>query len=1096
MLESLVRASVERRGLVLVITACILVASLLSARRLSVDAVADVTNVQVAILTASPGLSPLEVEQYITHPIETAMNGLPAVTEIRSVSRTAVSAITVIFDDSVSVWFARQLVAERLKLAEADIPKGYGDPELAPVSTGLGEIFEFYLASEGNKHSPMELRTLLDWEVARRLRSVPGVIEVNAMGGEAKQYQVRLSPQKMAAYRLTLGEVIQALERNNASIGGGYIEKNSEALVIRGEGQYKDLADIGSTVVTTDEHGTPVPLRMVAETVLGPALRFGVVTKAGQGEIVAGTVMMLIGQNSREVVNRVKAKLAEVQKELPSDVKIVPYYDRAEFIARMLKTVFTNLAEGALLVVLVLFLTLGTFRGSLIAALAIPLSMGLAVLGMVRLGIVGNLMSLGAIDFGLLVDGAIVLLEGTVVALAIAPRGPNGQVDVPEVVARTMGQSARPVAFSVAIILLVYLPMMALEGVEGRMFRPMAITVALALAGALIFSLVVFPALAAYVLKPPAPAKSDKKDKKNDTQGESDGAASDSAAAHAEKNAPAAHADPHAAHGTGGVFGWLRVRYGSLLDRALAHRRLVLLGCLPVLALTIGLAMALGAEFVPRLDEGELSLDVRHIPSISLEASKRLGTQVEQVVSKFPEVRSVVTRIGRPEVATDPVGFDETAVRVKLKEKDEWTSAHDLDALGDALKTAIEREVPATFVSVSQPIEDRVNQLLSGSRADVAVKVFGPDLLVAKGLADRIGATMAKVSGTGDLRVQRVLGLPLLDIKVDRRRLARYDIPTDEVLSLVEASRVGRKVGKVFEGPRRFDLTLLMPPQTLTTEGFGNLLVGTQAGQLVPLAQVADLRETEGPAVINREGLERRVLVEVNTRGRDLVSYVNEARARVEREVKVPAGYHLTWGGQFENFTRAKDRLLLVVPVALGIIFGMLYLMFGGVGYALAVFACVPLGLLGGVVALLIRGLPFSIPAAVGFIALGGVAVLNGVVMASTLRRLLDEGHSPVEAVREAALSSLRPILTTALVAALGFLPMAISTRAGAEMQRPLATVVIGGILSSTLLMLVVLPALLQWLSARAASKAEKTAAKTEKAELVQPGEGSGKVVA
>ena len=787
----------------------------------------------------------------------------------------------------------------------------------------------------------MELRTLLDWVVSYKLRSVPGVIEVNAMGGEAKQYQVVLDPKRLAAYKLSLGQVYETLRRNNANIGGGYIERNRESYVIRGEAQYQDPRDIGNTVVTTDESGTPVLLKQLAQVQLGPALRFGTVTKHGKGEIVAGTVMMLIGQNSREVVNHVKKTLAEAQSNLPPGVKIQTYYDRAQFINSMLKTVFVNLGEGAALVVLVLFLTLGTLRGSLIAALAIPLSMGIAVLGMVRLQVTGNLMSLGAIDFGLLVDGAIVMLEAVMARLCL--RGETRPV--PTVVAEAMSQSARAVTFAVAIIMLVYLPLMALEGVEGRMFKPMAITVALALLGAVLFSLTVFPPLAATVLK------------------------------------------PHAGSEHGGVWERLQNLYSRRLQKLLAQPWTVW-GLVSVLLLVTAVtASGLGAEFVPRLEEGQFAFDVKRLPSVSITEAQRLGVQMEEVVARFPEVTSVVTRTGRAEVATDPVGPDETEVVVALKDKEHWTTAKDLDELGEAIKAAVEREVPATFVGVSQPIEDRVNQLLSGSRADVVVKVFGPDLTVGKNLAEQIAALLRTVPGTGDLRVQRVLGLPLLNVKADRLRLARYGIPADEVLAVVEASRVGRSVGKIFEGPRRFDLVLLLPPAQRTPESFGELLVGSGQGQLVPLAQVADIRETEGPAVINREALERRVMVEANIRGRDLMSYVNEAQTKVKAQMKLPLGYRLDWGGQFENFTRAKNRLTLVVPAALAIIFAMLFLMFGSARYAIAVFACVPLGVIGGVFALAVRGLPFSIPAAVGFIALCGVAVLNGVVMASDLRR-------------------------------------------------------------------------------------------------------------
>ncbi|HXU65322.1 MAG TPA: efflux RND transporter permease subunit, partial [Polyangia bacterium] len=684
--------------------------------------------------------------------------------------------------------------------------------------------------------------------------------------------------------------------------------------------------------------------------------------------------------------------------------------------------VTVNLAEGAALVAIILFITLGSVRGALLAALAIPFSMSVAIVGMVRLGVTGNLMSLGAIDFGLLVDGAIVMLE--VALLEIATRRAAGREDIGYVVGKAMGRTARPVAFSLMIILLVYLPLMALEGVEGRMFRPMAITVALALAGALLFSLTAFPALAATFLGPGKP-----------------------------------HDPNH------GLFARLGAAYERGVGRVLARPWPLLTITGAVFISIMALSTHLGAEFVPRLDEGEIDLDVRRLPSISITEAQRLGVQVEDVVARFPEVRSVVTRTGRAEVATDPVGPDETEVMVELAPKDTWTTAHDLDDLGEAIKSKVEAEVPATFVGVSQPIEDRVNQLLAGSRGDLVIKVFGPDLAVLKQAADRIAEVIRDVPGCGDWRVQRVLGLPLLEVTPDRHRLARYGLSADRVLEVVEASRVGRRAGTIFDGPRRFDLMLLLPPGTLTPEGFGDLLVGSSDGHLVPLASVASIHETEGPAVINRESLQRRVLVEVNVRGRDLVSFVKEARERVAAQVQLPEGVTVTWGGQFENFTRASKRLGVVAPVALGVICAMLFLMFGELRTAAAVFVNVPLALVGGVLALWLRGLPFSIPAAVGFIAVAGVAVLNGVVMAGELTRRLRTSDAPMEMqVRRSAVTVFRAVLTTALVAAFGFIPMAISTHAGAEVQRPLATVVIGGIVSSTALGLFVLPIALRLL--------------------------------
>jgi heavy metal efflux system protein len=1021
MLESLVELSVRRRGVVLVIWIAIAAASGFALQQLSVDAVPDVTPTQVQILTSGSGLSPLEVEQFLTYPVEMAMNGLPHVSEIRSISRTAVSVVTAVFEEGTDIWFARQLVSERLKIAEATISPEYGRPELAPVSTGLGQIYEFYLSSK--THSSMELRTLLDWTVAYKLRSVKGVVEVNAMGGDAKEFQVVLDPRRLRAHNLTLAQVQQAVQRNNGALGAGYIERAQESFTIRGDALFHNLEDIERTVVAV-ERGTPILLGQIAEVRIGKSVRFGAVTKLGEGEIVTGTVMMLIGENSRQVVAAVKERLAEIQKELPAGVEIHSFYDRAEFISRMLDTVVINLAEGAGLVVLVLFMTLGNFRGSLIAALAIPLSMGIALIGMVKLNVTGSLMSLGAIDFGLLVDGAIVMLEATLATLAI--KRLTKREDVAHAVAESMRKAARPVAFSLAIILLVYLPLMTLEGVEGRQFQPMAITVALALFGALLFSLTAFPALCAFLLQSPKHA----------------------------------HDENH------GVFGKLRRAYGRALSLTLARPGATLWVAAGSLALTAFLAMQLGAEFLPRLEEGELAIDTRRIPSISISTAQSLNQEMEKVLASFPEVLSVVSRTGRPEVPTDPVGPDESDVRVKIKPKEEWTTAHDLDELGEAIKKRVETEVPATFVAVSQPIEDRVNQLVAGSKGDVVIKVFGDDLVTLKRTADQIGRTLRSLDGTGDLRVQRVLGLPLLEVKPDRMRLARHGIPADDVLEVMEASRIGRESGTIYEGQKRFPLKLLMPPVEETPEGIGNLPVGAAADYPVPLAAVADITLAEGPAVINREALQRRVVVEINVRGRDLVSYVNAAKAEVAK-LDLPEGVHLVWGGQFENFERASKRLGMVVPMALAVIFGMLFLMFGDVRYALAVFAGAPFALIGGIVALLVRGLPFSIPAAVGFIAVAGVAVLNGVVMASEVRARLADGAQRATALFDGARNVLRPVITTALVAAIGFFPMAISTRAGAEVQRPLATVVIGGILSSTLLSLLVLPVLLELLVIR-----------------------------
>lgn len=1012
MLERLVDFAIQRRILVVGVASVVLVlGAALGAPRLPIDAVPDVTNVQVVVLTDSPGLSAEEVERFVTYPVETGLNGVPGLAELRSVTRAGMSSVTVVFEEHVDIWFARQLVAERLREIEGDIPAALGHPQLGPVSTGLGEIYQFVLTSD--RHSPMQLRDILAWEIAPALRSVRGVIEVNAMGGAAMEYQVTLDPRLLAAHRLTLGQVLDALMTNNASVGGGWIERGEEQLVIRGEAQLRTVEEIGSVVVATDADGTPIQVGRLGVVAVGAALPQGVVTRDGRGEAVTGIVMMLLGQNSRDVVLGVKAKIEELRRTVPTGVRIETVYDRASFIDRTLGTVTKNLIEGAVLVALVLLVFLRSWRASLLVSLGIPFSMTIAVLGMLAFRVTGSLMSLGAIDFGLLVDGPIVMVETALAHLALAPESPPAAV-----VAGAIRRVTRPVVFSVVIILLVYLPLLALEGVEGKMFRPMAATMALALFGSLIFAVVVFPAGAALLLR--------------DTR--------------------------H--HGT--FLARLETWYTRAVRVCITHPK-PLLGAAVLLALTaVPVGLSLGADFVPRIDEGDINVAVRRLPSIGLAEARRLDLATERVLHRFPEVITTLAMTGRAEVATDPVGLDSSDILVRLRPHDEWRTAHDLDGLGEAMKTAIEGEVPATFVSISQPIEDRTNELISGSRADVAIHLFGDDLTKMTVIGRRIGAVLRTVPGAGDVRVERVLGQPSLRVRVDRERLARYGIPADDVLAAVEASRIGRRVGLVYQGNRRYDLRVRVPPPSVSAEAFGALPIGARDGQLVPLGQLAAIVEDDGPAQISREGLRRRLRVEVNIRGRDLISFVTDARGRVAAMGPLPHGYELEWGGQFENFRRASARLAVVVPAALVIIFVMLFLTFGDVRYALAVFSGVPFALVGGVVALAVRGLPFSIPAAVGFIALCGIAVLNGVVMASEIRRRIVSREPRDEALVRGAVHVLRAMLLTATVAGLGFLPMAISTSAGSEVQRPLATVVIGGLVSSTPLGLFLLPALLR----------------------------------
>jgi cobalt-zinc-cadmium resistance protein CzcA len=1027
MIEALIEISIRKRLLVLVFTFIFSIIGLYNAMHLSVDAVPDVTNVQVSVVTASPGLSPIEVEQFITYPVELAMNGLPNVEEIRSISRTGVSSVTIIFKDQVDIWFARQIVNERLKMAEAEIPEGYGKPELSPVATALGDIYEFVLTSD--RHSPMELRTYMDWELVRKIKSVPGVIDINTIGGEVKQYQVVIDPRRLASHDLTLSIILEKLRSSNANVGGGYIMKGNEQLVIRGEGQFKSIDDLSKTAILTEKDGTPLLLGNVADIKLGPSIRFGLITR-DEKEVVGGTVMMLIGQNSREVVKSVKDRIEEIKKNLPPGMKIEPFYDRSEFIDRALKTVFINLAEGAILVFIALIVTLGTAKGGALVAMAIPVSMLIAVIFMRQLGIVGNLMSLGALDFGLLVDGSIVMLEA-VLAGFYAKKAlftPNlseseEKALTQEIIIDNCKKVARAAAFAVAIIMLVYLPLMALEGQEGKMFRPMAITVALALCAALLFSLTTFPAAVSYVFAKP---------------------------------------NFHHSH----YWDVLEKYFAKFLIWGFANKKAVTLYGIALILFSFALASTLGAEFIPRIDEGEINIDARRLPSASINHSRDLNFQIEKVIeSNFPEVTGVVTKVGRGESAAEPIGTDEGEMYVKLKDKKEWVSASDREELMTKMKEKILATVPSTYISMSQPIENRVNALLAGSKADVVIKIYGDDLEKLKKIGEKYSETLSKIEGTGDLRIQRVLGLPLLEIRPNKEKMARYGVQTSEILEIVKTLRVGYGLGKVFEGLRKFDLVVRLDVDVTDSDQMENIPVMTSSGYEVPLGLVADIEKVEGPAAIYRESLKRRLFVEVNIRGRDLVSYINEAQDKTaEIQKGLPQGYEVEWGGQFQNFTRAKDRLALVVPIALTIIFAMLMAAFGSIFYAIGVFLVVPLAVAGGIIALILRGLPFSIPAGVGFIAVAGIAVLNGVVYASTLKHELSLNPNIREGVIKAALLSLRPRITTEAIAAIGFIPMSISTMAGAEVQRPLATVVIGGIIIATTISSLMLPIAMEFL--------------------------------
>lgn len=1016
MLNYLVAASIRARGAVVAALALLLSVGVWAARTLPIDALPDVSTVQVSVLTSASGLSPVEIERTVTMPLENALNGVPGAVGQRSVSRSGLSAVTVIFRETMDIWFARQLVLERLRGVE--LPAAATAPELAPVSSGLGEIFQFVVRSEN--HSAMQLRTLLDWEIVPKLRNVPGVVEVNTMGGELKQFQVIADRARLKAHGLSLGDVVNALRAANLNAGGGYIDRREESFTVRGQGMLSSPDEIGKVMVRANNGSPPILIHHIADVKVGAALRQGVITHNGKGEAVTGVVMMLLGENSRNVVSAVAKRVREIQPSLPPGVKIEVIYDRSDFVGRTLSTVMKNLAEGIAIVTVVLIIFLGSWRGAVAVVLGIPCAMSIALLGMHLFHVTGDLMSLGAIDFGFLVDGPIVILEAVIAATA--GRKLLGAARA-RAYAEIAGAVARPVAFAVAIIMLVYIPLLALEGVEGKMFRPMAITMACALFGALVYAVLFFPAVLVALVPP------------------------------AKGHGPA----------------WLeRIAhsYHDLLGAIVRHRLGFALSAVGIFGLSVWLFSKQGAEFVPRIFEGDAVVTIRRAPSISLNEARTLDLEAEQVLHSFPEVSTTLGMTGRAEVAVDPVGNDNTDLFVRLRPLEEWTSAADFDELSERFKTQIENRVPGTFVSVSQPIEDRTNELISGSRADVQIQIYGDDLERLMRLAEAVGQRVRKVPGTGDVRVERVLGAPTISAVVDRGRLASYGVSVEDAFAVLAASREGVPVGHVYEDERRFEIRVLEPPARPSAEGIGDLFVTTHNSENIPLREVLTLSEGEGPTAIRRENRTRAVRVDVNLRGRDLVSWVSEAQGAIKDGVRLPTNYRIEWGGQFENFERAQARLTIVVPIVILLIFGMLLWMFQNLRLSLAVFALVPLSLAGGMLGLVMRGMSFSLPAAVGFIALGGIAVLNGVVMANDVRGRLDRGVPIDLAVTEGCANTLRAVLTTATVAALGFLPMATASSAGAEVQRPLATAVVIGMAISTFLTLFVLPGVLRVLLA------------------------------
>jgi len=1009
MLARIVSASIEHRGIVLGAAAILAVLGAAALAELPFDAFPDTTPVQVVVHTVAPALSPLEVERQISFPVEQAMGGMPGVREVRSVSKFGFSQVVLLFDDDVDVYRARQLVAERLPTV--DLPDDVGRPTLGPLSTGLGEVFQYLVRSD--RHDTTELRTLHDWVVRPRMLSVPGVAEINTWGGHVLQYQAVVDPERLAAYGLNLDDVAGALQRDNASVGGGLVTSAGTSMPVQGDALAGGVEELGDVVIGAVE-GVPVRVRDVALVREGHEVRRGAVTAGGEGEAVLGLGFMLLGENSRAVTRRLEERLAEVGRTLPEGVELVPVYSRTDLVDQVLRTVRTNLLEGALLVVAVLFAFLGNLRAGLIVASAIPLSMLFAFDMMLRFGVAGSLMSLGAIDFGLVVDSSVIMVENAARRLGEDTTGRP----VREIVRDAALEVRRPTLFGELVIISVYLPILALEGIEGRLFRPMALTVVFALTGSMILSVTVIPALASLGLR----------------RGRSTGP-----------------------NRLVRLLAWL---YLPVLRWALGHRRTVLAAALVAAAAAGLLAPTLGSEFVPRLSEMAVAVNTVRLAGVSLDESVRYGTGIERLLlERFPdEVEHVWTRTGTAEVATDPMGLELSDVFMTLSPREEWRRARTQEELVEVMSSELEG-LPGMRMVFTQPIEMRVNEMVAGIRSDLGVKVSGDDFGVLERAAQDVRRAVESVPGAADVAVEQVAGAPVVQVEVDRAALARHGLQAAAVLDLVE-SLGGLRVGEVREGQTRFDVVLRLPDRFLEDPArLATVLVTTPEGLRVPLGTLARIRTVEAPPTITREWGKRRAVVQANARGRDVGSFVADVRRAVS-EIDLPDGYAVTYGGQFEHLERARRRLMVVVPVALMLVFGLLYVTYGNTLDAARVFTGVPFAAVGGVAALWLRGLPFSISAAVGFIALAGVAVLGDMVLVSTIQRLRRAGVALDTAVREAAETRLRPVLMTALVASLGFLPMALNTGVGAEVQRPLATVVIGGITTSTVATLVVLPVL------------------------------------
>lgn len=1045
MLELIIKFSLKNKLIILLFIASVIGFGIFSLTRIPIGAVPDITNNQVQVITTSRNLSTQDIEQFITYPIELEMANLPGVEEIRSISKFGLSVVTIVFEDKMGTYLPRQLIAEKIKSASEKIPEGFATPEMGPITTGLGEIYQYILDVKPgyeNRYSTTELRTIQDWIVKRQLSGIPGVVEVNTWGGFLKQYEVAINPIRLNAMNISISEIYSALEKNNSVAGGGYIEKTNESFFIRGEGLVKSLEEIGDIVVKNE--GTPIYIKDVAKVGFGNATRFGAITGNGQGEKVLGQVMMLKDGNSKLIIDAVKERVNSIQNTLPEGVYINGFLERSELINKTTFTVAENLILGSLIVIFVVVLLLGNLRSGLVVASIIPLSLLFAISLMNIFGVDANLMSLGAIDFGIIIDGAVIIVE--FIAFKIIKQSEKlellskdeRQEKLDAITLKSSSKMMNSAIFGQLIILIVFIPILSLSGVEGKMFKPMALTFSFALIGAMIFCLTYVPVISSLFLKPQKQS---------------------------EKNISVR------------LVNILNSWYKPTVHWALLNKRLVVSLSLILLISSFWLFSRMGGEFVPTLDEGDFVIQPVLKTGTSLGRTIEITTKIEQIlIDKFPEVDQVVSRIGAAEVPTDPMSMEESDVIIKLKPKKEWVSAKSKDELADKFKEALEI-IPGMEVEFTQPIEMRFNELITGVRADVAIKIFGEDLSILAKKASEIKTLIQNVEGASDIVIEKVEGLPQMSVKYNRSKIARYGLNISDLNQLIAMGFAGGTTGNVFEGEKRFDLVVRLDQEhRKNLESIQNLYIDAPSGNKIPLSELAEISYSTGPAKISRDDTKRRIVVGINVRNRDLQSVVDDVSALIESNIKLPSGYSITYGGQFENLQSAKARLMIAVPIALVLIFILLHFAFGSVKEALMVYTAIPLSAVGGILLLWLRDLPFSISAGVGFIALFGIAVLNGIVLIEHFKELKEEGITDIEElIKRGTAERLRPVLLTAAAAALGFLPMAVSTNAGAEVQRPLATVVIGGLVTATMLTLIVLPVLYAWFEEKKELKMNKT---------------------